>query len=87
MEPWDYDDHNLLALCAECHKVWHDANKYFRSEIAANLSAGDLKMLMGNLKVGLDLCQHDIVGMAKAIAMIGGDTTTRAILKARFDAK
>jgi hypothetical protein len=23
IEPWDHEDHTLVTMCDDCHKVWH----------------------------------------------------------------
>ena len=31
-EPWDYDNDNLITLCDECHKTWHNIYDNYYSE-------------------------------------------------------
>ena len=33
-KPWEYDDGDLITLCGECHKKWHEEIEGMRYECA-----------------------------------------------------
>ncbi|HYC01636.1 MAG TPA: hypothetical protein VEC57_21070 [Candidatus Limnocylindrales bacterium] len=44
--PWEYSDHELEALCHECHEEKHSVRKRL-DETLARLSAGEIEQVLG----------------------------------------
>lgn len=63
---WEYSQNDVMLLCAECHKEFHEQLNNFRKHVFKHLTPGLMRVLNGALLVGLT--QHDPLEFVHAVA-------------------
>jgi hypothetical protein len=63
---WEYQSDDVMLLCTDCHKAFHEQLRNFRRHVFRHMRPGQLKILNGALLVGLT--QHDPTEFVHAVA-------------------
>lgn len=63
---WEYEHHEVIALCEPCHKLYHTLLKQFREFVFSKLTPQAFRVLNGALAVGCD--KNDPLHFAYAVA-------------------
>lgn len=59
---WDYNDHELITLCEDCHKIEHNTiiNELIESLHTLGVSNLELEMLLADIKLQIESKHDDI---------------------------
>ena len=72
-DPWDYEDHELLTLCADCHEIWHEEMPMANKELLDAIHLGQYSpqaikgladAIKGMMICKIPDCQLDIISHA-----------------------
>lgn len=64
-EPWEYEDHEVVVLCRDCHEATHIQLKKFRQFVFGKMTPHVFQIINGALAVGLE--HYDPLKVAHAI--------------------
>jgi len=65
-EPWEYDDDEVIVLCAQCHHQIHEQLKKFRKFVFGKMTPQAFQVLNGALAVAFE--KYDGLVFAHALA-------------------